>query len=549
MRINTPVSRNEYRVPPGRPLVSTTDLKGRILYCNPSFIEVSGYTREELLGQPHNLIRHPDMPEEAFRDMWATIESGEPWSAAVKNRRKDGDYYWVQANVTPLLDGGQVVGYMSVRTEISRQDIEAAERLYALMREEKARGQLVHFLQRGVLRQRNLAGWLQRWRPGLVGQMYAAVLLAGLAGVFIGHSMGTVWAVLAMLPIGMLPGMWVNQKAQKPLEQVRQFANRLAAGDLTARLEVNEPGLYRRCATSLNQLVVNLRAIVGDAHSGVQGLRQSADELANGSHDLSARTESQAANLEQTASSMEEITSTLRLSADAARGASQFAHSASEVTHNSAEAVKAVTATMRAINESSRRIGDIIQVIDGIAFQTNLLALNAAVEAARAGEQGRGFAVVAAEVRLLAQRTSEAAREIKHLIQDSAAKVEAGTQQVEAARHTMDDALHAVQRMRDLVGGIDTSASEQFLGITQVNQAVAHMDTLTQQNAALVEEMAAVASSVHAESEVVSEAIQVFKLGGAGAPGQAAPDAVSLRRQMKKAAAAPAPARPAARAA
>lgn len=177
MRINTPVTGKEYPFPKGCTLVSTTDIKGRILYCNPMFIEVSGYSKEELLGQPHNLIRHPDMPEEAFRDMWQTISSGRPWSAPVKNRRKNGDHYWVMANATPLMKDGQAVGYMSVRTEASRQQIDDAERLYGVMRAEKQTGNLVHILLAGQLVRNTFSGRLARLTQlGLASKLMLAII-------------------------------------------------------------------------------------------------------------------------------------------------------------------------------------------------------------------------------------------------------------------------------------------------------------------------------------------------------------------------------------
>jgi aerotaxis receptor len=320
----------------------------------------------------------------------------------------------------------------------------------------------------------------------------------------------------------------------KPLNHSLRFANRLAAGDLTHRIEVRNAGPIGAIERALNQLSVNLMAVVGDARSGVEHLRNAASELAQGNQDLSERTESQSSSLEQTASSMEEITGTVRQSADATRGVSAFAEQASGITSRSAQAVREVTSTMSGISESSTRIRDIIQVIEGIAFQTNILALNAAVEAARAGEQGRGFAVVAGEVRSLAQRTSGAAREVKQLIEDTVGKIDAGARQTDEARQTMDEALQAVQRMGALVGEIDVGVSEQLNGISQVNEAVSHMDSLTQQNAALVEELAAAASSVRYQAEAVSEAVKVFRLTGA-APMASSSSATELRRSMKAA--------------
>ncbi len=539
MRTNLPVTQREYPFPSGCTLVSTTDLQGRILYCNPAFVEVSGYSRSELLGQPHNLIRHPDMPAEAFRDLWATIQAGQPWSAPVKNRRKNGDYYWVMANVTPLFDGTKVTGYVSVRTEASRAEIDAALALYTTMSAEAhAGGSLVHRLDRAQLRR---AGWpaaLMRLARVEGAGAYLGPACAALAGTAAGmllergNILGGVAAAGGAALVCALSGWRLTSRYLRPLRGLLDYAYRLAGGDLTQRLNACSTGLFGHFERALNQLSVNLRAIVGDARSEVDGLRSTAAEVAAGNHDLSARTESQASSLQHTASSMEQITGTVKHSADAARGVASFAQQATDITRRSAAAVHRVTDAMAGISQSSARIGDIIQVIDSIAFQTNILALNAAVEAARAGEQGRGFAVVAAEVRLLAQRTTTAAREVKQLIGESAQRVQAGASQSTAAHKTMDEALDAVQRMGALVGEIELGASEQLAGISQVNEAVSHMDALTQQNAALVEQLAAAATSVRSQAETVAEAVSIFKLD-AQRRDPATPDAVALRQRMK----------------
>ena len=538
MRVNLPISTQEYAFPKGQTLVSTTDLKGRILYCNPMFIEVSGYEKEELLGQPHNIVRHPDMPEEAYRDMWETIASGNPWSAPVKNRRKDGTFYWVMANVTPLMQGDQPTGYMSVRTEATRDQIQAADQLYRQMQAEKQAGTLVHVLREGQIVKNTLWGRMARAvQLGPLGKIMLCTLLlvfaswgAALLG---GHTMtvaaGAAWLGVVLLALGM--AVYLHRATVAPLSQMLRWANRMAAGDLTQKIAASRSDTVGQLQKALAQLNVNLLSIVRDARQESEHMQLSTREIAQGNQDLSERTEAQASNLEQTAASMEEITGTVKQTAESARQASTLATQATQVSERSSEAVDGVASTMKQIQTASGRISEITQLIDSIAFQTNILALNAAVEAARAGEQGRGFAVVASEVRSLSHRTLSAAKEIRQLIDDSATKVSEGHAKTDAAQKTMTESLELVRRVNTLIGEIHSASNEQLSGISQVNAAVAQLDTITQQNAALVEENAASAMQLNGQAQTMTETVQVFRID-ASAPSQAR-DAVALRKEMK----------------
>lgn len=295
---------------------------------------------------------------------------------------------------------------------------------------------------------------------------------------------------------------------------VLHVANALAQGDLTQTISKDYPGTFGEVVVGMNNIVENLKTLVGDIKNSTDSINTAAKEIASGNNDLSHRTEEQAASLEQTAASMEELTSAVQHNAQNAQQANRLAAEATDTASRGVEAVGHVVMTMNDINESSRKIGDIISVIDDIAFQTNILALNAAVEAARAGDQGRGFAVVAVEVRNLAQRAATAAGEIKTLIHDSVDKVEDGSKLVTQAGLTMKEIVKSIRGVTDMMAEITAASSEQSSGIEQVNQAIGQMDDVTQQNAALVEQAAAAAESLEEQAQNMVVIVSGFKVDG-----------------------------------
>src|SRR5450830_283832 len=834
-----PVTNREVELKDTSSIVSKTDLRGIITYINRDFLEISGFTEQELIGKNHNLVRHPDMPPAAFQDLWDTVKAGKPWNGIVKNRCKNGDHYWVEANVAPVREGPYVIGYMSVRSKPTRKQISEAEHLYRQISDGKV--PKTSFMTRLVLALRNTSlyykvltamalpvcavvgfallgnpeaanGWVIAGIGAVAALMASALLTRAIVtplqratqyldeiaggnlqlkidtkcnseagkmiqalksmqikvgfdvndarktaeeaysleiginnsalGVtfsdsqfnlqYINQSAKNIWQCMAsevkkqhkdfsvneligkglgqffehdtdrtllaqqltvpktididmygyqlqltIIPIFNKNGeylgrmtQWLDRTAEVLAEKevarlveeavagklservnlsilptgfildtgkginnildavigplnmaagyVENFAkgtipskitdsyngdfniiknnlnacidalnllvtdaNMLAkatqdnkmdtradatkhlgdyrkviegvngtldtvmqknaadasvkaqdaqvladaveetqdiiaaakAGDLTSRVSLDgKTGAIASLCDGVNALMDKMTEVIVQVREAGETINTAAGEISSGNTDLSSRTEQQASSLEETASSMEELASTVKQNAENAKQANQLAAAASGVAVKGGEVVGQVVNTMSAINQSARKIEDIISVIDGIAFQTNILALNAAVEAARAGEQGRGFAVVAGEVRNLAQRSAEAAKEIKHLISDSVSKVHNGTKLVEDAGKTMGEIVASVQRVTDIMGEITAASVEQSAGIDQVNDAITSMDEVTQQNAALVEQAAAAAESLVDQAVSLIEVVSAFQL-------------------------------------
>jgi len=364
--------------------------------------------------------------------------------------------------------------------------------------------------------------------------------LAGASQMLLGAGLALALALGAFL------AWWVTRSIVAPLRQGTQAAEQIAQGDLTQPLRAGARDETGQLLQALAHMQSRLAGIVSEVRRNAEGVAAASTEIAQGNHDLSARTEQQAGALEQTSAAMEQLGATVRQNADNARAASQLAVDASSVAQQGGQVVAEVEQTMQGISSASRQIADIIGVIDSIAFQTNILALNAAVEAARAGEQGRGFAVVASEVRTLAGRSAQAAREIKQLIDTSTDRVQAGSALVERAGVTMREVVSAIQRVTGVVAEISAASGEQSQGVAQVGEAIVHMDQTTQQNAALVEQSAAASSSLRAQAGQLVQAVAVFKLaGGAAAATPPAATAAPVPKAAPASATAALPAKPA----
>lgn len=516
MRTNLPVTNTEYRLIDGKTIVSTTDLQGNITYANPYFIQVSGFTEAELIGAPQNIVRHPDMPIEAFADLWKTIKSGAPWTGLVKNRCKNGDYYWVAANVTAVVKSGKIVGFMSVRTKPSQAEIAAAKDLYAGF---KAGNMAKISINEGKAQS---SSFLLRVKTALsmslirqidIGFAILGTFLAALAAISLYRNESAALPIASIICLIICSSLWVSLRTNvMGIRTAVTLARRMAGGDLTGQVDRIADNEIGHLLKALRQTNVNLHSIISDIRGNFDEIRVATQEIASGNLDLSGRTEAQASSLEETASSMEELTNNVQQNSTSVINANKLAIRASDLATTGGKTVKEMVTTMGLISDSSRRVLDIIGLIDSIAFQTNILALNAAVEAARAGEHGRGFAVVAAEVRQLAQRTAVAAKDVKNLIDVSLSNIDAGAKLTDSAGSNMSEVIGAVSSVKHVMDEIAATAAEQSSGITQVNQAVGQMDEITQQNAALVEQAAAAAASLAEQTDSIANALAVFQL-------------------------------------
>jgi methyl-accepting chemotaxis protein len=532
-------------------------LDGKILTANNNFLTAVGYTLEEIRGQHHSTFVDPAFRLTAeYRLFWEKLGRGEYDTGQYKRIAKGGREIWLQASYNPIFDlSGKPFKVVKYAVEITEQKLATADFEGQLAAISKAQA-VIEFAMDGKILTANenflqTLGYVLSEIQGRHHSVFAEPGYSGTpeyrafweklgrgeydAGQYkrVGKGGREVWIQASYNPILDLNGkpfkvvkyatdvtaqVHAAEALRTAVQQVQTVVTAAKGNDLTRRvpLEGMTGDIHALCG-GVNGLLDTMVSMIGAVMEATNTISVGAREIAMGNTDLSQRTEEQASSLEETAASLEELTSTVRQNADNAQQANKLASTASEVAIKGGGVVTQVVGTMDEITASSRKISDIIGVIDEIAFQTNILALNAAVEAARAGEQGRGFAVVAAEVRNLAQRSANAAKEIKALISDSGAKVETGSKLVASAGQTMEEIVVSVKRVTDIMAEISAASREQSNGIDQVNTAVSQMDKITQQNAALVEEAAAAAKSMEEQTEELSNIVAAFQIGSATA--------------------------------
>jgi len=533
MKTNLPITNTERHLKADEPIVTETDLKGVITYANQSFVEISGFSEGELLGKSHNIVRHPEMPPAAFADLWETIKHGMPWRGLVKNRAKNGDFYWVEAYVSPIRKNNVVTGYRSVRIAPKRDEVQAAEALYQAVNQNRAafpRTRGASLLQRIPFAQR---AWLA---------------FAGIAGSYLGlaalatFSLPSLWlwsaAALCILFTLAAGGWWVNA-AQHGINKIQASIEQIEEGNFALDIKIAPSDEFANIITSVQTVAVHLRSVIADIHYSAQRLAQHSGNLDTVSSGLAQRTGSQSDRVMQVSAATEEMsvsvgeishaTEQMVESADEAQRVVATAEANMDESLASIQKIVTVVGNARAELESLRKgveqIGSVTVTIKEIAEQTNLLALNAAIEAARAGESGRGFAVVADEVRKLAERTSHSTLDINRnitsiqqvtddtvaVMEEAVREVERGTEAIRATSANLNDVTRAADQTNALADQMSSSLRQQSAASDDVAKAMEVMAASVEDSHHNAMEVADLAKRLADQARALRELVQHFE--------------------------------------
>lgn len=544
MRKNLPVTNVETLLPEHQYIYSRTDLNGQITEANDAFCDISGFTREELIGQPHNLVRHPDMPPAAFADMWRDLKSGLSWRGVVKNRRKDGGFYWVVANISPARENGQVTGYQSVRSRPTREEVAAAEAAYAQINAGSKRLVVSHGRAERVHWKLVSIMLSLRWQMAFMAMLVLALGLIDLAGILLGAgpapALHNTVMILAVIYALYFIGYCVPRVGRDLGTMGDWMVSVLSSGNLKRRLDVTRDDELGIVARQMDVFVSSVQATMQGMTDTARQVQQSTREVEAGMRVVMRSAEHQNEATSSAAAAVEEVTVSISEVAEHARSTHDVAANAGEVsragvqrsdeacrTINSlADTVKRSAMQVETLGTRSAEISQIAGAIKDIADQTNLLALNAAIEAARAGEQGRGFAVVADEVRKLAERTARATEEISAMIgliqtetQHAVDGMRAGAAQVEEGVELVHSAQDALQRINDEMGDtirrvneISHASSEQQEAMTQLAKNVEQVASMTEQNVAVVNQTEAMVQKLESIVDRMNKAVNQFSV-------------------------------------
>ncbi|WP_158283972.1 methyl-accepting chemotaxis protein [Azospirillum sp. TSO22-1] len=545
MRDNGPITNREVELGDGDLIVSRTDPKGKITFVNKTFVDISGFSEEELIGAPHNILRHPHMPAGAFADLWATIKAGRPWEGLVKNRTKSGDHYWVRANVTPTLENGQITGYISIRSKPSRAQIAEAERIYELFRTGRA-GNLT--VREGVVASKGIRARLDDLCASVAGRTVGAFALMGTLLAWAGASaldgMAAVGAAAGALALAGALAAALVATVRTPLRRFEDHLDHVARGELMHEVETAATPEFRRLSALLrtmkatiaysiqeraererqaaedrrkallemaNTVETEAGAAVEQVAMRTRAMAQGADTMANSADRVSQHSQGVAAAAEEALANAQAVAAaTEQLAASIREITGQVAHAGS-VTKSAVGDSKQSEQAIVSLSDAVGRIGEVAGLIQDIAAQTNLLALNATIEAARAGEAGKGFAVVAGEVKNLANQTARSTEEITRQIQEIQAATRDAVAAVSGIGRTIGDIDH-------ISASIAAAMEEQAAATQEISRNVAETSAAAQEVASLIssvsrdaDETRGQAVGVHSTSDEVSEGIQTLR--------------------------------------